>query len=176
MKRYFTLIILLSSLVLLSSCGSKAPAPPPVPQWVYEKDSITMRIKADHLLNLNEGTPHTLMVGIYQLRNKAMFEQLASNSDGIYQLLDCEPFDSSVTSVKRLFIQPEQDLTIVMDRLAGTKHIGLVAGYFVLQKERMVRTINIPVIIDKSYKYAEAGKLNLIVNLGSEQIAAIQTH
>lgn len=175
MKKLITLIILLCSLVILSACGSKAPPPPlPTPQWVFERESINMRIKANYLLNLNEGTPHTLMVGIYQLRNKYMFEQLASNTDGIYQLLDCEAFDSSVTTVKRLFIQPDQDITIVMDRLAGTKHVGIVAGYFVLQKDRMVRTINIPVIISDDRKSATAGELKLLVNLGSEQIAAIQ--
>jgi len=102
-----------------------------------------------------------------------MFNQLASNNDGIYQLLDCKAFDSSVTSVKRLFVHPDQDLSIVMDRLAGTKHIGLVAGYFVLQKDRMVRVIDIPVLIAENKKSAQAGDLKLIVNLGSEQIAAI---
>ncbi len=174
MKRYVSLIFILFSIVLLTSCASKGPPPPPpTPQWIYAKDGITMRIKANYLLNMNEGTPHTLMVGVYQLRSKSMFEQLASNSDGIYQLLDCERFDNSVTNVKRLFIQPNQDLTIVMDRLAGTKYVGLVAGYFVLEKNRMVRLIDIPVLISEDNKSARAGKLNLVVNLGSEQIAAI---
>ena len=113
------------------------------------------------------------MIGIYQLRSKSMFNQLASNSDGIYQLLDCKAFDNSVTSVKRLFVHPDQDLTIVMDRLAGTRYVGLVAGYFVLQKDRMVRVIDIPVAISENRKSARADKLKVIVNLGSEQIAAI---
>lgn len=125
-------------------------------------------------MNMNEGNPHTLMVCLYQLRNKSMFEQLSGNQDGIYQLLDCEAFDSSVNSVKRLFIHPGQDLSIVMDRLAGTRHLGLVAGYFVLQKERMTRVINIPVTIAENRKTAWAEKLQLIVNFGSEQIAAIE--
>ena len=132
-----------------------------------------MRLKSNKLLNINEGTPHTLMIGLYQLRNKSMFNQLASNTDGVYQLLDCKAFDSSVTSVKRLFVHPDQDLSIVMDRLAGTKYIGLVAGYFVLQKERMVRVIDIPVLYSADKKTAQADNLKLIINLGSEQIAAI---
>jgi len=173
LKRCLSLAVLLCCLVLLSSCGSKAPAPLPVPQWVFEQDAITIRLKSNNLLNLNEGTPHTLMIGLYQLRNKSMFNQLASNDDGIYQLLDCKAFDSSVTSVKRLFVHPDQDLTIVMDRLAGTKYIGLVAGYFTLQQNRMVRVIDIPVLIAENKKSAHAGNMKLIVNLGSEQIAAI---
>lgn len=173
MKKYLTLATLLCFLVLLSACGSKVPPPPPTPQWVFEQDAITMRLKSSNTLNLNEGTPHTLMIGLYQLRNKSMFNQLASNTDGIYQLLDCKAFDSSVTSVERLFVHPGQDLTIVMDRLAGTKHVGLVAGYFILQKERMVRIIDIPVLIAKNRKSAKVDKMQVVVNLGSEQIAAI---
>lgn len=174
MKRFLSLISLLCILVLLSACGSKVPPPPPEPKWVFEKDGITMRLKASRLLNMHEGNPHTLMVCFYQLRNKSMFEQLSSNEDGIRQLLDGEQFDSSTNNVKRLFMQPDQDLTIVMDRLAGTRYLGLVAGYFVLQKDRMVRTINIPVVIAKNKKSARAEKLQLVINLGSEQIAAIQ--
>ena len=173
MRRYLSFATLLCCLVLLSSCGSKTPPPLPVPQWTFEQDAITMRLKSNNLLNLNEGTPHTQMIGLYQLRSKTMFNQLASNDDGIYQLLDCKAFDSSVTTVKRLFVQPDQDLSIVMDRLAGTKYIGIVAGYFVLQKERMVRVIDIPVLYSEGKKTAQAGNMKLVVNLGSEQIAAI---
>lgn len=176
MKPYRYLITMLCCLVLLSACGPKAPPPLPVPEWVYARDGITLRFKADYLLNMTEGNPHTLMLCLYQLRGKSMFEQLAGNEDGIYQLLDCEPFDGSVNNVKRLFIHPDQDLTIVMDRLAGTRYLGIVAGYFVLQKDRMIRTINIPVVIAKNRKSARAGELKLVVNLGSEQIAAIQKH
>lgn len=173
MKQILTLATLLCCLFALSSCGSKVPPPPPAPQWVYEQDAITMRLKSSNSLNLNEGVPHTLMIGLYQLRDKAMFNQLASNTDGIYQLLDCKVFDSSVAKVERLFVHPDQDLTIVMDRLAGTKHIGLVAGYFILQKERMVRVIDIPVTISEDRKSAKVDKMQVVVNLGSEQVAAI---
>ena len=173
MKRFISSITLLCCLALFTSCGSKKPAPLPTPQWVFAQDAISIRLKSDNLLNLNEGTPHTLMIGLYQLRSKSMFNQLASNTDGIYQLLDCKAFDSSVTSVKRMFVHPDQDLTIVMDRLAGTRHIGLVAGYFVLQKDRMVRVIDIPVAISENRKSAKADELKIVVNLGSEQIAAI---
>ncbi len=173
MKHYTHLAILLCCLFFISACGSKKPAPLPVPQWNYERDAITIRLKSNQLLNQNEGVPHTLMIGLYQLRNKHMFEQLAANQDGLYQLLDCKPFDTSVTSVKRLFVQPDQDITIVMDRLAGTKHIAIVAGYMVLQQTRMVRIIDVPVLYSADKKTAKADKLQLVVNLGSEQIAAV---
>jgi len=162
-------------LVLLSSCAAKQVAAPK-PQWLYEQDAITLRFKADRILNMYEGAPHTLMLCVYQLRDDEMFGQLATNEDGLYQLLDCEPFDSSVRNVKRLILHPEQDLTFVMDRLAGTRMIGFVAGYSQLQKERIIKTLDIPVLISKDEKSAVAGELKGTVNLGSEQIAAIQSY
>lgn len=181
MKPYVYFIPLLCCLFMLSACGPKQPSAPPKPEWAYAKDNIIMHFKASPLLNMTDNAPHTLMVCLYQLRNKSMFEQLAANEDGIYQLLDCEAYNSSVNSVKRVYIHPNQNLSIVMNRLAGTRYLGIVAGYYVLQKERMIRIIDIPIFITEHSaimrkQSAHADKLNLIINLGSEQIAAIQKY
>lgn len=132
-----------------------------------------MRIKSDSQLNTNEKSPHTLLVCVYQVKDKSMFDQLSSNEDGIYQLLDCEPFDDSVTAVKRLIIQPNQDLTLVMDRMDKTKNLGIAAGYFKLEKSRMIRLFDIPVSI-VSRSEAKVGTLNLFVNLGAQQIVGAE--
>ncbi len=174
-KTITSVLIAVVCLVILASCSAKKMATPK-PQWLFEKDAITLRLKADRILNMSEGAPHTLMLCVYQLRDDEMLNQLASNEDGIYQLLDCEVFDSSVRNAKRLIIHPGQDLTFIMDRLAGTQKIGFVAGYSHLQKERIVKTINIPVLISKDQKSAMAMEVKGIVNLGSEQIAAIQSY
>ncbi len=174
-KTIIRVLMVVVCLIFLSSCASKKMAPPK-PQWLFEKEAITLRIKAGRILNMYEGAPHTLMLCVYQLRDDEMLGQLASNEDGIYQLLDCEPFDSSVRNAKRLIIHPGQDLTFVMDRLAGTRKIGFVAGYSQLQKERIVRILDIPVLVSKDGKTAIAKEVRGIVNLGSEQIAAIQSY
>ncbi len=174
-KKLVLLNITFICLVIMSSCSSKK-EPPPTPEWLYEKDAITLRFKADRVLNMSEGAAHTLMVCVYQLKSDMMLDQLAANEDGIQQLLDCDVFDSSVRNTKRLIFHPGQDLTFVMDRLAGTKKMGFIAGYSKLQKERMVRIVDMPVLISKDNKTATVGKLKAIVNLGSEQIAAIQSY
>lgn len=166
-------LLTITVLLVLVSCSSKN-QPAPRPQWIYEKDAITLRFRADKLLNMHEGAPHTLMLCVYQLSNDEMLKQMASNEDGIYQLLDCEQFDSSVKSAKRLIIHPGQDLTFIMDRLAGTRKIGFVAGYSKLEKDRIVRTLDIPVLETKDRKRSIVREIKGIVNLGSEQIAAIQ--
>ncbi|MEE4313705.1 MAG: type VI secretion lipoprotein TssJ [Desulfofustis sp.] len=175
MKRLVTSILAAICLVIIFGCSGKKP-PPPQPQWLFERDAITIRFKSDRVLNMHEGSPHTLMVCVYQLRDEGMLGQLATNEDGVYQLLDCEPFDSSVRSSKRLIIHPDQDLTVVMDRLADTQKLAFVAGYSMLQKERILRIVDIPVLISKDEKSAIAAPLKVMVNLGSEQIAAIQSY
>ncbi|WP_339137013.1 MAG: type VI secretion system lipoprotein TssJ [Candidatus Electrothrix sp. GW3-4] len=169
-----SLFFVLLFLLFFSGCAERLPEQPTGPEWTYEKDAVSLRIKADPLLNVIDGEPHTLMLCLYQLRDKSMFEQLSGNEDGIYQLLDCEAFDSSVNMAKRLIVHPGQDMTIVTDRLAGTQHQGIVAGYYTLQKERMIRAIDISTILSQEENAYLVDRLNLVVNLGSEQIAAIR--
>lgn len=175
MKRIICLLIPVICILIFSSCSSKK-APPPKPQWLYEKDAVTLRFKADKILNMYDGLPHTLMVCVYQLQDDAVIEQLSTNEDGIYQLLDCEPFDSSIRNAKRLIIHPGQDLTFIMDRLAGTRKIGFVAGYAKLEKGRIIRVADIPVLISKDEERAVAVDMKVVVNLGTEQIAAVHSY
>ncbi len=174
MKRPLSLVVAVVLLALLCSCASSPPPPPPVPAYTLLRDGIRLRLKADPLLNQSDDVPHTLLLCLYQLRNTSIFEQLAASEDGLYQLLDCRPFSASVTAVKRLFIQPGQDLTFIMDRQAGTRALGIVAGYSVLEKSRMVRTVDVPVIVSEDGKSATAGELHLVLDLGARQITAIQ--
>lgn len=170
MKRSFSLGIMCITLFLLSSCATP---PPPIPEYRFAKDAIKMRIKSDSQLNTKDESPHTLLVCIYQVKDKSMFDQLSSNEDGIYQLLDCEPFNDSVTAVKRLIIQPKQDLTLVMDRMDNTKNLGIAAGYFKLEKSRMTRLFDFPVSI-VSRSEARVETLNLFINLGAQQIVGAE--
>ena len=174
MKHPLSLVVSVLLLVFLCSCAATPPPPPPVPPYPLLRDGIRLRLKADHQLNQTDDVPHALLLCLYQLRDRSLFDQLAASEDGIYQLLDCQPFSDSVTAVKRLFIQPGQDLTFIMDRQAGTRSLGIVAGYAVLDKNRMIRVADVPVIVSEDGKSATAGELNLILDLGSQQIAAIE--
>jgi len=166
LNRYLLPLFLVSLLFLLSSCGSKAP--PPTPEWNYQRDAIHMRVKSDYQLNLNEGSPHTLMMCVYQLDNLAPFNKLSWNEEGIYSLLNCELFDNSVKEAKRLIIHPGQDMSFIMDRAQGTRYVGVITGYFLLQRTRIIRSYNIPVSRDDNRATAEELDINL--NLGAQQI------
>ncbi len=145
MKKVVYLSSLIVSLVLISSCAHQ---PPPVPQWRYAREAIHLQIHADANLNLHEGKPHTLMICIYQLSRKSGFNSLTEEIDGRYKLLECQPFDGTVANTKRLIIHPGDQLNLLMDRFEGARHLAIVAGYYLLQKKRIIRMVDFPVITE----------------------------
>lgn len=146
MKEYFQTLCLLLFMFVVSSCASQAPLPP---EWQYKKEAIKVRFRADALLNLYNGIPHTLHICVYQLKDPNAFNQHSEDEEGLYKLLECGGFDSSVISHRRLSIQPGQDSTFVVDRAEGARYVGLVAGYYVLGKESMVRLFKVPVVVER---------------------------
>lgn len=166
------MLIFCFAAMILSACASQ-PLPPP--EWSYEKDAVHIHLKADSKLNYDDGLAHTLVVCIYQLKDPNAFNQLSDDIDGIYKLLDCGLFDAGVATAKRLIVNPSQDVNIKLDRAEGAKYVAIVAGYYVLQKDRMIRLFDIPVKIEskgfiKRTKTARPQMLKIELDLGPSQI------
>lgn len=158
--------------LLLAACASQ-PLPPP--DWTYQKDAITIHLQADAKLNFDDGVPHTLLVCVYQLKDPNAFNQLAEDTQGIYKLLECSLFDTGVATAKRTIVNPGQDIKMMLDRAEDAKYVAIVAGYYVLQKERMIRLFDIPVEVEsrgfiKKTKIQKPGVLNIELQLGPSQI------
>ena len=175
MNIYIKRLCLLAIIFLSYSCASRPPTPP---DWSPEKKAIHLRLVADPQLNLHEGVPHTLLLCIYQLRSPNAFNQLADDIEGIYKLLECSLFDTSVARSKKLIVHPGQESIKDLDRAEGAKYVAIVAGYYLLQKERMVRMFDIPVIVEKKgfirrKKVIKPGHLNIELTLGPQQIQTI---
>lgn len=154
--------------LLLCSCFSKSAIVSP-PEWTHEKDAVTLRLEGDPLLNLYQGKPHSLMVCIYHLKDLNGFKQLSDENGGLYKLLECNRFDSGVTYAKRLVVQPKQEIKESLDRTEGAKYVGLVAGYYALNKVNSVRTYEIPVSIFNNPK-----KLGINLHMGPDNIKEIK--
>lgn len=80
-----------------------------------------------------------------------------------------------MVSSKRLFVQPGESFTDTLDRAEGAKYVAVVAGYFLIEKEGMVRLYDVPWYVEKKglirrTKVAKPGPLNIDLVLGSEQI------
>ena len=158
--------------LLVCSCASKQLPPPGLE---YEESAIKIHVKADPQLNLSDGKPHTLLVCVYQLKDPNALNQLASDQEGLYRLLECNLFDASVAGAKKLIVQPGQDTTFNLDRAEGARYVAVAAGYYLIERERIVHLYEIPVVIEKKgiikrTKRKKLGTLEIDLKLGPQQI------
>ena len=164
-------------LMLITLSCAKKTLPPP--QWTYEKDAVKVEIQADPLLNQDDGKAHTLSLCLYQLRDPNGFNQLSGDREGLYRLLECKLFDPGVASSKRLIVNPGETTTLVMDRAENAKYLAVAAGYYTIEKERITRLIDIPIIIEEKgflsrERKQKPGMLDATLLLGPEQIEKIE--
>lgn len=167
------MVLSLSAAALLSACSSTSLLKQP-PEWGYEKDAIQLHLTTDPQLNLFKKQAHSLTVCLYHLRDPNGFNQLVDERDGLVKLLDCSRFDPSVTYAKRLVVQPNQEVTELLDRTEGAKFVGVVAGYYALRKEGSVRSYAIPVTELKkgSLVLLKPAKVDLYLYLGPGEITS----
>jgi hypothetical protein len=87
-----------------------------------------------------------------------------------------------VTNSKRIIIHPGEDSTLSMDRAERTKYVGIVAGYYIMQKENIVRLVEIPVGLRWFYslftfsQIYEPVELDIFLLLGPDQIKYSDTY
>lgn len=167
--KYRTLwICSLFAFLSLSSCATVVVPP----SWEYEPNAIRLNLKSDPQLNLFQGRAHTLVICAYLLSDPNELNQLVDEKGGLEKLCECTKFHPSVTFAKRLVIHPNREYRETLDRAAGAKYVALVAGYFKLQKEHVVRLYSIPIVEEKKKGniYQKPGPLSIDLYLGSQQL------
>ncbi len=80
-----------------------------------------------------------------------------------------------MASARKLIIQPGEDKAIVLDRAQGVRYAAVVAGYYRMQKEGMLRLYDVPVIVKRvslfsSSKIQLPETLTISLKLGPENI------
>lgn len=168
---------LFAVLVILAATSCSVKEIPP-PKWAYEQEAIRLNLEADFMLNQDQGKAHTLYMCIYQLSDPNVFNQLTDDQAGLSQLLGCQLFDATVAASKRVIIHPGEKLTMKIDRAENARYVALVTGYYGLDKRRITRLVEIPVVIERKGFFRRSavkrpGVLELHLMLGPEQILAI---
>lgn len=138
LKRSLALLSLLVVAVMVCACAGGKPA-----EIGYKEKAIHVNLTADSRLNLYQGTPHALMLCLYQLKDPNAFNQIVDEKDGLHKLLECNRFDASVANAKRLVVQPGQVEKQDLDRAEGAKYVAIAAGYYAY-KERPTRIYAVP--------------------------------
>ncbi len=173
MKNDWKLLPLMLFLVLLYSCAAPVVVPP---RWEYEANAVHLNLKSDPQLNLFQGRAHTLVLCVYFLTDPNELNQLVDEKGGLEKLCECSKFHPSVTHAKRFIIHPNREYKETLDRAAGAKYVAIVAGYFKLQKENVVKLFPIPVVEEKKKNtiYQNPGMLKIDLLLGPDKIQEIK--
>ncbi len=161
MKHFVKAIPLLVCMMVCSSCswfggGSS------VKNEQWREKSIEINVKGDPQLNLFQNSAHALYICTCQLKDPNAFNQLIDERGGMERLLsECGRFDGSVAYSKRYVVQPGQTITDMQDHAEGARFMGVVAGYYSMKKENVVRLFKI------------SKKLSMTVDLGPREILDI---
>jgi len=139
--------------------------------YEYEKEAISLHLKGDARLNLFEGKPHTLLVCVYQLRDPNALNQVLQDAEDVTKLLECGRFDPSIVNAKKFILQPGKEIREALDRAEGARYVGIVAGYYNLDKHRASRIVPVPV---SGMFGKKAQKMDLEVLLGPEEILSLK--
>ena len=106
-------------------------------------DPVTMRVRADIAQTLDAVRLYTTAEGYYRITTGIDYSEGQINES--------------------------------LDRVEGAKYVGIVTGYYHFHKGTMHRFFEIPIVIEKSGWFrrrviAKPGPLNIILNLGAEEI------
>ncbi len=147
--------------LLFQACApaGKQAAQTPEIRPVATERYITLNFRADPSLNLYDGSAHALHVCVYQLIDPNPFHQLAGDESGLSRLMRCDRFDPGVGLATRFVLQPGEVSSHRVDRAEGARYLGVVAGYYNLKKDNVVRTAPISL-----------GPMNMDIYLGSRAI------
>lgn len=130
-KSIFARHALLTSVLRISAPLFLFCAPPPATDpFVYRNEGIQIDVKADHLLNTYDGEAHSVKIAVYQLTNNTAFLERSKTRDGCNELLRSQKFDPSVIHFEQAIAKPNDSRLITIDRIAGAKWIGVIAGYY----------------------------------------------
>jgi type VI secretion system VasD/TssJ family lipoprotein len=161
MAKHTKVIVALVFLFLIGGCASK-PVPPP--DYSYGKDAINISLHAASELNVYQGVPHTLLVCVYQLKDRTAYNQLVGKKNGLYQLLRGQKFDPSVTYSEKIIMHPGTDKQLVLDRAEGTKYLAVVTGYYSMSPEKMTKVFDIPVALESEGPFSMS-KVNVVKDI-----------
>lgn len=164
MKKNIKILFIFSLGLIIFSCASTNRIPG------YARNAIQIYLKSSPDLNKYDNRSHTLLLCVYQLSDPNTFNQKIDEDEGISELLECSRFDASVTNTKRLIINPGQEISENLDRYEGTKYVGIVAGYYKAQKEKMTRFFQ----IRKNFITGKPKKLKIGLFLGAQDIQVIK--
>ena len=155
----------------LAACAGRAPVRIDC-DYGYQKDAIVFDLAASPDLNRFSNQAPSVVLVFHALSDPNSFNQLLESAEGVGRLLEGKRFDPSALSTRQVVVQPGETKKLVMDRVQGTRYVGVVAGFYNQQAQNFSRLYSIPTLKLTSLFGAEKGCLTEVLavrlELGSD--------
>ncbi|WP_176461096.1 type VI secretion system lipoprotein TssJ [Janthinobacterium sp. PC23-8] len=122
--------------------------------WDYAKEGIVLDATAQLQLNTYQGEPHTLLLGVYQMADSAVFQKLIADPAALAQSLGGTPGNDVFLQYSHYVVEPGQHVILMIDRVQKARFVGVVAGYYDMLGPASARLFEVPVT------YASKGMLS----------------
>ena len=131
----------------LSGCFAEKHPAVNAHMWAYKANAINIHVEAPRKLNTLNGRSHTLLLAVVQVSELQAVQSLLDTSEGIATLLEKVNTQAEAKSlfISKLFVVPGERKTIQLTRMAGMKHVVIVAGYNQLNPGQVIKIFNIPI-------------------------------
>jgi len=130
--------------LLLAGCASNPVLTIDPEEWIYEDRAISIKIDAPPDVNVVNGRPHALSIGVFQLSDPNTFNGLSKTPAGAIELLNKGKIDETVADFRRITVQPGELRVEVFNRAQQAQHVGLIVGYYELNVNHDVEIFEIP--------------------------------
>jgi type VI secretion system VasD/TssJ family lipoprotein len=147
--------------------------------WEFAPNAVLIEVEADNRLNEHAGEAHTLLLGVYQMEDSAVFYKLIADMNLVSKALESGKGGDGFADFSRHVVQPGQRAILSLDRAQKAKFIGITAGYYRMEAAKSARLFQIPLtvvsegLVTTTYKAAPA-VLALRVNLGPGELLNAQ--
>lgn len=125
------IFLVVGGLLFFSGCANI-----PKDDFSYMKNALVIDIKAQNNLNTYNNQSHTVLLGLFELSDPNIFNQILEQQGSVSKILGGNVFDGNVLSRRKLVIQPGEHKKLIMDRVEGARYLGVVAGYYKLQQDK----------------------------------------
>jgi type VI secretion system VasD/TssJ family lipoprotein len=112
--------------------------------WPFEKDAILVDLVMDHDLNLFNDQAHTLVLGLYQTAEETSFQKILTSAELISNTLTLGANSEGILQLDRYALNPGKRIILKVNRVQGTKYVGVIAGYYNQETATSTRIFRIP--------------------------------
>ena len=118
--------------------------------WTFKRNAVTLDVSADLDLNLADKRPHTLVVGVMELRDPNAFLPLVQDPDRAMETLAAGKKRTGILAMWRFIIPPGAHQLLTVDRMNHARYLGVIAGYSEYSSKQDILLRPLPVTVRRS--------------------------